>query len=134
MNRYLILIVTLALLTGSCLNKKNQESTPAPADSTDSIPPVLETVPPPDSTTAFEDGDCVFDSSTYAFTTEAARKSLWLAQTFFDGGFDEKYVDCISKGLFRRTASHNPQDLHAFEIIDQDTAVTDRIVISGYVN
>jgi hypothetical protein len=63
MMRYIIPIVTLAILTVSCINKKTLEETPAPGDSTDSIRPVLEIVPPPDSTTALYHDDCVFDTS-----------------------------------------------------------------------
>jgi hypothetical protein len=207
MMRYIILIVTLAILTGSCLSKKMQEDTTTPADSTDTVPPpVLESIPIDTNTAEYEEDNCVFDTSAYKFTTAAlkkykadirfqwnkdeakaqaivdhgdtlwlsiggcyhfgysatlstaipftdsaalAGKSLWLAQTFFDGGFDDKYVACISRGMFRRSETHDPQRLHHFEIIDPDTSITNyiyegfsfenqgartRIVISGYMN
>lgn len=208
MTRYILLALTLAALTGSCLSKRTSDDDMSPpADSTDTVPrPILETIPPDTTTAGYEEDDCVFDTSAYRFTTAALKKykadirfqwnkddgeaqavvdhgdtlwlsiggcyhfgysailstgipfpdsaaltgkSMWLARTFFDGGFDDKYVECISKGMFRRTETHDPQHLHHFEIIDPDTSITNsiyegfsfesqgtrtRIVISGYMN
>lgn len=207
MNRYIAPVVILMILTGSCLGRKSSPELPgAAADSTDSLPPIRETEPLGDTTPGEYITDCVFDTSSYKFTSEALRrydadirfnwsrddaeaqaiigdrdtlwlhiggcdhfsysatlstavpftdsaaltaKSLWLAQTFFDGGFDRKYATHISKGLFRRRETPDSPNRRSFDLIDQDTAITNqvydgfsfenqgsgtRIVISGYIN
>lgn len=199
MKRLIPIIFILTSIIISCsYSDKNLNSTTLKADS-------LKQVEPEDFKQV-ENNDCVFDTSTYKFTTQALRKyksdikftwndlekeaktvfdngdtltlhiggcdhfsysatlitdlpftetkaltekSRWLAKTFFDGGFDSKYNDCISKGLFKEEEGIDKENLKSFEIIDPDTTMTNmiyegfqfwklnkktKIVISGYIN
>jgi len=76
-------------------------------------------------------------------------KTRWIAKTFFAQGFDVKYEDCFSKGLYKQTESYDSSNIKPFMIINSDTVTTNHvyegfsfynrgsrteIVISGYLD
>jgi hypothetical protein len=77
------------------------------------------------------------------------QKAKWLAKTFFANGFDIKYDQFISKGLYKEVKSDDTLNHKLFEIIDTDTEETNsvyngftftrsgtstKVQISGYQN
>ena len=181
MTRQITILFLLTTLTVSCSD--NSKSVQADNVSSDSLANKTADSLTND-TNAGADNDCVFDTSTYKFTTEALKKykqdikfvwddkekeaktilengdtlvlhiggcyhfsyaarlyastpfadtkvltekSRWLAKTFFDNGFDTKYDQCISTGQIKESESRDPQNIKMFEIIDSDTAITNKV-------
>ncbi len=67
----------------------------------------------------------------FSETKELTEKAKWMARTFFEGsGFDEKYKECIDKGLYEESKAGNPLQKH-FEILDPDTNITN-LIYNGF--
>jgi hypothetical protein len=66
------------------------------------------------------------DSSRYEDEAFIVGKAKWMAQNFFSAGFDETYVACISKGLYKKENGADP-GMKVYSIINPDTNTIDHV-------
>ena len=67
------------------------------------------------------------DSSRYSDTAYLFKKAGWLAKNFLGGRFDSKYAESLAKSLYTRRTDNADSNSRAYEIIDKDTSITNKI-------
>ncbi|GGB10484.1 hypothetical protein GCM10011511_37570 [Puia dinghuensis] len=67
------------------------------------------------------------DSSRYSDSAYLLKKAGWLAKNFLGGGFDSKYAECLAKNLYTRRTDDADSNSRAYNIINEDTSVTNKI-------
>ena len=67
------------------------------------------------------------DSSRYNDTAYLFKKATWLAKNFLGGGFDSKYIECLTNKLYTRDTLNVDSNTRAYEIINTDTSMTNKV-------
>jgi len=89
---------------------------------------------PDDDTLKLSIGGCDHFGYTATYLTASSKfydqvflidKAKWLAKNFLGGGFDKKFVYCISSNLYNIDSSR--YDSKSLTIIDKDTSITNMI-------
>ena len=89
---------------------------------------------PDDDTLKLSIGGCDHFGYTATYLTTSSKfydqvflndKAKWLAKNFLGGGFDKKFVYCLSSNLYSIDSSKH--DSKSLTIIDKDTSITNKI-------